>query len=80
MKATGYTRKVDTLGRIVLPKSLRKQMDIAINDDIKFLVDGDMIVIKKYEPSCIFCDTEENVLNYRGKYICNKCMDGLKKY
>jgi transcriptional pleiotropic regulator of transition state genes len=79
MKATGYTRKVDSLGRIVLPKSLRKQMDIAINDDIKFLVDGDMVVIKKYEPSCIFCDTEENVSKYRGKYICSKCMDELRK-
>ena len=79
MKATGYTRKVDTLGRIVLPKNLRKQMDIAIHDDIKFLVDGDMVVIKRHEPSCIFCETEESVLKYREKYICTKCMNGLKK-
>lgn len=78
MKSTGYARKVDGQGRIVLPKSIRNEMDMNIGDDLRFYVDGDMIVLKKYEPSCIFCDKEDEIINYRDKHMCKMCMNDLK--
>ena len=55
MKSTGIVRKVDELGRIVLPIELRRTMGIEVKDALEIYVDGDHIVLKKYEPSCVFC-------------------------
>lgn len=55
MKATGIVRKVDELGRIVLPIELRRTLDIEIKDPIEIFVDDEYILLKKYEPACIFC-------------------------
>ena len=79
MKATGIVRKVDELGRIVLPIELRRTMDIAEKDAIEIYVDGSSIVLRKYEPTCVFCGDAKNVTNYRGKNICQSCMKELKK-
>lgn len=79
MKATGDVRKIDELGRIVLPSKLRKSMDIEENDPIEIFVDGESIILKKYEPTCIFCSEAKNVAVYKGKNICSDCMDELKK-
>lgn len=73
MKATGIVRKVDELGRIVIPIELRRTMHIDISDSLEIYVDGDKIILKKYEPACIFCGNAEDVTNYKGKNICKNC-------
>jgi AbrB family transcriptional regulator, transcriptional pleiotropic regulator of transition state genes len=79
MKATGIVRKVDELGRIVLPIELRRTLDIAEKDSIEIYVDESNIILKKYEPACIFCNNSKNVENYKGKNICSDCMNELNK-
>lgn len=79
MKSTGIVRKVDELGRVVLPMELRKTLDIAEKDPLEIYVDGNTIILKKYEPACIFCNNAKDVENYKGKNICQDCMQELKK-
>ena len=79
MKSTGIVRKVDELGRIVLPIELRRTMDIAEKDASEIYVDGASIILRKYEPTCIFCGDAKNVINYRGKNICPNCLKEMKK-
>ena len=79
MKSTGIVRKVDELGRIVLPIELRRTLDIAEKDALEIYVDGNSIVLKKYEPSCTFCGDAKNVVNYKGKNICTNCLAEMKK-
>lgn len=79
MKATGIVRKVDELGRIVLPIELRRTLDIAEKDALEIFVDGSSIILKKYRPSCIFCDSTKDVVVFKGKNICPKCLAELKK-
>ncbi len=79
MKSTGIVRKVDELGRIVLPKELRRTFDIEEKDGLEIFVDGETIILKKYEPACIFCNEASNVINYKGKNICKKCLEELKR-
>ena len=78
MKATGIIRKVDELGRVVIPIELRTQFNIAEKDPIEIFVDGDSIVLKKYEKSCLFCGGSKNLKEYKGKLICNKCLGQIK--
>lgn len=77
MKATGIVRKVDELGRIVLPIELRRTLDIAEKDSLEIYTDGSTIVLKKYQPACIFCDSPKDVINYRGKNVCPRCIRDL---
>ena len=56
MKSTGIVRKVDELGRIVLPIEMRRTLDIAEKDALEIYVEGSSVILKKYKPSCIFCD------------------------
>lgn len=72
MKATGIVRKVDHLGRIVLPAELRRTQGIEVNDPIEIYVDGAQIILKKYEPACIFCG-EATEREFRGKRVCRRC-------
>ena len=78
MKATGIVRKVDVLGRIVLPIELRKNLDIEKEDPIEIFVDGDYILLKKYEPACIFCGNAKNVKRVRDKNVCDDCLKEIK--
>ena len=78
MKATGIVRKVDELGRVVLPVELRRTLDIAEKDSLEIFVDEETIVLKKYEPSCIFCGNAKDVIVYKGKNICPECLKELK--
>lgn len=78
MKSIGIVRKVDELGRIVLPIELRRTLDIAEKDPLEIYVDGSAIVLKKYRPTCIFCDGSKDVINFKGKNICPKCLKALK--
>ena len=77
VKATGIVRKVDELGRIVLPIELRRTLDIAEKDAIEIYVEGTSIVLKKYQPSCIFCGDAKKVVDFKGKNICSKCLREL---
>ena len=73
MKSTGIVRRVDELGRIVLPKELRGTLDIKERDAVEIFVEGDLVILKKYHPACIFCGEADEVTDFRGKKICNKC-------
>lgn len=74
MKSTGIVRKVDELGRIVLPIELRRTLDIEVKDALEIYVDGAQIILKKYEPACIFCGNAKDIVNYKGKNICHECL------
>lgn len=78
MKSTGIVRKVDELGRIVLPIELRRTLDIAERDSLEIYVDGSSIVLRKYQPACIFCDDAKEVVNFRGKNVCPSCIKALQ--
>lgn len=78
MKATGIVRKVDELGRVVLPIELRRTLDIAEKDSLEIFVDEETIVLKKYEPACVFCGNAKDVIVYKGKNICPECLEELK--
>ena len=79
MKSTGIVRKVDELGRIVLPIELRRTLEIAERDSLEIYVDGSTIILKKYEPACIFCGDARDVVNYKGRNICRPCLEEMKK-
>lgn len=79
MKSTGIVRKVDELGRVVIPIELRRTLTIEEKDSLEIYVDGEHIILKKYEPACIFCGDARDVKSYKGKNICPACMDELKK-
>ena len=78
MKSTGIVRKVDELGRIVLPIELRRTLDIAERDALEIYVDGSNIVLKKYRLSCVFCDSTKDLVAYKDKNVCPKCLKELK--
>lgn len=79
MKATGIVRPVDPLGRVVIPVELRRTLNIKTDDSLEVFVDGDFIMLKKYEPACIFCGNAKDVTNIRGKNVCKDCLEDLKK-
>lgn len=79
MKATGIVRKVDELGRIVLPIELRRTLNIDIKDPIEIYIDDDYILLKKYEPACVFCGNAKDVVSICGKNVCRNCIEELKK-
>ena len=78
MKATGIVRKVDELGRIVIPIELRRNLGIELKDPLEIYVDGEQIIFKKYEPACIFCGNARNMTNFKGKNVCVDCLANLK--
>lgn len=79
MKSTGIVRKVDELGRIVLPIELRRTLGIEEKDRIEIFVDGESIILRKYQPACIFCDNEKDIINYKGKNICPDCIRAMNE-
>ena len=79
-KATGIVRRIDNLGRIVVPKELRTTMEIDVKDPIEIYVSRDgEIILQKYRPSCVFCDSKEDVIEYKDKNVCKKCIKKLKE-
>ena len=74
MKSTGIVRKVDELGRIVLPIELRRTLDIAVRDELEIYLDDDKVILKKYEPSCVFCSDSHNLVSYHGRNVCMECI------
>ena len=78
MKSTGIVRKIDELGRIVLPIETRRQLELEPKDGVEIFVDEDRIVLKKYQPCCLFCGDGSDVVLFKGKKICKKCLAELK--
>ena len=79
MKSTGIVRKVDELGRIVVPIELRRTLGIEEKDRIEIFVDGESIILRKYQPACIFCDNAKDIINYKGKNICPDCIRAMNE-
>ena len=72
MGTAGIVRKLDELGRIVLPMELRKTLDLKVRDSIEISVEKGAIVLKKYSPACVFCNKETKVADFKGKNVCSK--------
>ncbi|MEX2355521.1 MAG: AbrB/MazE/SpoVT family DNA-binding domain-containing protein [Thermaerobacterales bacterium] len=77
MKSTGIVRKVDELGRVVIPIELRRTLDIHEKDSLEIYVDGDKIIFRKYEPACVFCGNAADVENFKGKNVCRSCITAM---
>lgn len=78
MKSTGVVRKVDELGRVVIPIELRRTLDIEEKDPLEIFVSEDMIVLKKYESNCVFCGSNNKLTVFKGKNVCSSCLKQLK--
>lgn len=79
MKSTGIVRPLDSLGRVVLPIELRRVLGLKPKDPVEIYVDGEYILLKKYQPSCIFCDSMEDITVYNGKNVCAECIEKLSQ-
>ena len=79
MKSTGIVRKVDELGRVVIPIELRRTLGIDIKDSLEIYVDGNIIMLKKYEPACIFCGNAKGVTQFKEKNVCPACIKAIAK-
>jgi len=79
MKPTGLVRKIDDLGRIVIPRELRKEMEMEVKDSVEVYVEEGNVVFKKYLPSCSFCNSKEDIITYKGKNVCSDCVRNLKQ-
>ena len=77
MKSTGIVRKIDELGRIVLPIEIRRTMHIDVRDPMEIFVDGNSIILKKYEQECVFCGSTKKVSSFKGRCICENCRKEL---
>ena len=78
MQSTGIVRKVDALGRIVLPIETRRMLNIEISDPLEIFTTNDMIILRKYQPGCIFCGNAEDIIEHHEKRICKKCLEELQ--
>lgn len=78
MKATGVVRKVDELGRIVLPIELRRTLNINIKDSLEIFVDGEDIILRPYRPCCIFCGKAKEIKTFMGKKVCSDCIKSIQ--
>ena len=79
LKSTGIVRKVDELGRVVIPIELRRKIYIEEKDALEIYVDADKIILKKYEPACVFCGNADEVISFRGKNICRHCVEAMRE-
>lgn len=79
MKSTGIVRKVDELGRVVIPKELRRTLKIEQKDPLEIYVDSDSIILQKYEPGCMFCGNVNELINIKGKNICKECLSAMSE-
>ncbi len=79
MKSLGIVRKVDELGRIVLPKEIRTSFELESGDGVEIFVDKDKIILQKYAPYCTFCGEANDVVMFKNKRICRACLEELTK-
>ena len=79
MKSTGIVRKVDELGRIVIPIELRKTLNIDVKDALEIFTADDTIILRKYSPLCYICGSSEDLTYFKEKRICSECITDIKK-
>lgn len=79
MSRKGITRGLDSLGRVVVPMSIRKMLNITTDDTLEIYTEGDKIIIKKYTPFCVFCGSENEICDYEGRKICKSCINKIKE-
>jgi len=77
MKSTGVIRNIDDLGRMVIPIELRKTMNIDEKDSMEIFIENDKIILRKYQPGCMFCGETQNTIEYKDKTICKECLDNM---
>ena len=78
MKSTGMVRAVDKMGRVVIPKEIRRQLKVENDvDSFEIYMDGDKVVLKKYQPTCIFCDSLADSVEFGGYNVCTDCIEKL---
>jgi transcriptional pleiotropic regulator of transition state genes len=77
MKSTGIVRKIDELGRIVIPIEMRRTLGVDSHDTIEMSVDGESIILRKYAPGCVFCGNPKDNIEYAGKLVCRKCLGDM---
>lgn len=75
MKATGIVRKIDGLGRVVIPIEIRRLLDLKEKDPIEIFIDEDSIILKKYVQKCIFCgeDKQDLLKDFKENKVCSHC-------
>ena len=78
MKSTGIVRRIDGLGRVVLPIELRRVFDLDIGDSVEIYTEEDKIILRKFQRSCVFCGSSEDLVEHKGKTICSKCLEELR--
>jgi transcriptional pleiotropic regulator of transition state genes len=78
MKATGIVRRIDELGRVVIPIELRRTLGVEEKDPMEIFVQDDMVIFKKFQPGCTFCGNVEHVKTHQGKAICQTCITALQ--
>lgn len=79
MKSTGIVRELDSLGRVVLPMEMRKTMMIEKDTPLEIYVEGENIILHKYEPACLFCGSSEGMISYQGRKVCSACLAELNR-
>lgn len=78
MKSTGIVRNIDELGRLVIPKEMRKKMGIGEASPVEIFVENDRIIVTKYQDSCIFCGGSSELSDFKQKRVCKKCIQEIK--
>ncbi len=77
MQSTGMVRDIDKVGRVVIPKEIRDNFNIHEKDPLEIFIKDDMIILKKYEPACLFCGNAEDIVSYNDRKICRECLKKL---
>lgn len=78
MSDSGIVRNLDNLGRVVIPKEIRKLLSIEVGDAVEIIKDKNTVVLKKYGNRCVFCDEEGGIIEFNYNYVCSKCISKLK--
>jgi len=77
MKSTGIVRRLDELGRVVIPKEIRNKLNIEEKDPIEIYLEGTSIILRKFESGCIFCNNSKELSTYKDRLICKKCLEKI---
>lgn len=78
VKATGIIRKIDNLGRMVVPKEIRRTLGWDVGQPIEIFVDDEAVICKSYQPGCVFCDSLTDLVEFKGRLVCKRCIRGMK--
>lgn len=79
MKETGVVRKIDKLGRLVIPKEVRRELGWGVEEPVEIFIDGKNVIVAKYTPVCILCGSDKRLTRYRDKNICNDCIGKIRE-